>query len=170
VLVVLPLVGRYYDRLYRTDPAKALSLIGKVVLPVAFLVPIQYFMPNAVLWAVFSVPSVVLLLTGFSMIGPVLTSVAPYRCAEWSRGGGPLCLLHRGDRGSGPRRAARQHRRSASHRLIIMIPSTLDRGVLDHPQRHFIRNDLSLVVVELQEEMEEHRANRRTRQTFRSCN
>ena len=36
---------------------QALSLIGKVVLPVAILVPIQYFMPNAVLWAVFSVPS-----------------------------------------------------------------------------------------------------------------
>src|SRR5580700_10951196 len=62
VLVTLPLVGRYYDRLYRKDPAKALSLIGKVVLPVALLVPIQYFMPNAILWAVFSVPSVVLLL------------------------------------------------------------------------------------------------------------
>ena len=79
VLVALPLVGRYYDRLYRKDPARALSLIGKVVLPVAVIVPIQYFMPNAVLWAVFSVPSGVLLLTGFSMIGPVLTSVAPYR-------------------------------------------------------------------------------------------
>ena len=56
VLVALPFVGRYYDRLYRRDPAKALALIGKVVLPVAVLVPIQYFMPNAVLWAVFSVP------------------------------------------------------------------------------------------------------------------
>ena len=75
----LPLVGRYYDRLYRKDPARALTLIGIVVLPVAVLTPIQYFMPNAVLWAVFSVPVVVLLLTAFSMVGPVLTSVAPYR-------------------------------------------------------------------------------------------
>ena len=79
MLVALPLVGRYYDKLYRKDPARALSLIGKVVLPCVVLVPIQYFMPNVVLWAIFSVPSVVLLLTGFSMISPVLISVAPYR-------------------------------------------------------------------------------------------
>ena len=55
--MALPFVGRYYDRLYRADPARALALIGKIILPVAVLVPIQYFMPNAVLWAVFSVPS-----------------------------------------------------------------------------------------------------------------
>ncbi len=62
VLVALPFVGRYYDRLYRRDPAQALALIGKIILPVAVLVPIQYFMPNAVLWAVFSVMVTVLTL------------------------------------------------------------------------------------------------------------
>ncbi len=55
VLVVLPFVGRYYDRLYHRDPAQALALIGKIILPVAVIVPIQYFMPDAVLWAAFSV-------------------------------------------------------------------------------------------------------------------
>ena len=78
MLVALPLVGRYYDRLYRRDPARALTLIGIVVLPVAILTPVQFAMPSAALWAVFSVLVTVLLLTSFSMIGPVLISVAPY--------------------------------------------------------------------------------------------
>ena len=79
VLFALPYMGRYYDRLYQADPAKALALIGKVILPAAILTPIQFFMPNPVLYAVFSVPNAVLLLTSFSMVSPVLQSVAPYR-------------------------------------------------------------------------------------------
>ena len=39
VLVALPFVGRYYDRLYHRDPAQALALIGKIILPVAVIVP-----------------------------------------------------------------------------------------------------------------------------------
>ena len=158
VLVALPLVGRYYDRLYRKDPARALTLIGIVVLPVAILTPIQYFMPNAVLWAVFSVPVAVLLLTAFSMVGPVLTSVAPYRLrgmvgavgASTSSSSVPPagpCWRPLLDSLVGPRAAV----------LIIMIPSTLIGGFLIIRSAHFIRNDLSLVVVELQEELEEHR-------------
>ena len=46
VLVTLPFVGRYYDRLYRRDPPEALRLLGLVVLPAALLTPLQYFMPN----------------------------------------------------------------------------------------------------------------------------
>src|SRR5580658_3484711 len=79
VLVALPYIGQYYDRLYHQDPARALALIGKVLLPAAVLTPIQFFMPNIWLYAAFSVPTAVLLLTSFSMIAPILQSVAPYR-------------------------------------------------------------------------------------------
>jgi ABC-type branched-subunit amino acid transport system ATPase component len=41
--------------------------------------------------------------------------------------------------------------------LIIIIPSTLIGGLLIIRSAHFIRNDLSLVVMELREEQEEHR-------------
>jgi ABC-type branched-subunit amino acid transport system ATPase component/predicted MFS family arabinose efflux permease len=158
VLVALPHVGRYYDRLYQRDPAKALSLIGKVILPAAVLTPIQFFMPNPVLYAVFSVPSAVLLLTGFSMISPVLQSVAPYRLRGLTfavssiyvffigaTGGAVLSALL--DSAFGPRTAI----------LAIMIPTTLLGGGLIIRSSKFIRNDLSLVVVELQEELEEHK-------------
>ena len=136
VLITLPIVGRYYDRLYRKDPAKALSLIGKVVLPVALIVPIQYFMPSAVLWAVFSVPSGVLLLTGFSMIGPVLVSVAPYRLrGHGRRGRGHLRVLHRGDRRRRAGRPARQRRGHPGHRPHHHDPLDALRRDHDHPER-----------------------------------
>jgi ABC-type branched-subunit amino acid transport system ATPase component/predicted MFS family arabinose efflux permease len=158
VLIALPLVGRYYDRLYRKDPAKALSLIGKVVLPVAVLVPIQYAMPNAVLWAVFSVPVGVLLLTGFSMIGPVLTSVAPYRLRGMVGAVGGIYVFFVGATGGAILAALLDSVVGVRATvLIIMIPSTIFGAFMIVRSAHFIRNDLSLVVVELQEEQEEHK-------------
>ncbi len=158
VLVALPLVGRYYDRLYRKDPARALTLIGIVVLPVAVLTPIQYFMPNAVLWAVFSVPVVVLLLTAFSMIGPVLTSVAPYRLRGMVNAVGGIYVFFVGATGGAVLAALLDSVVGVRATvLLIMIPSILIGGFFIIRSAHFIRNDLSLVVVELQEELEEHR-------------
>jgi ABC-type branched-subunit amino acid transport system ATPase component/predicted MFS family arabinose efflux permease len=157
VLVALPFVGRYYDKLYHRDPAQALALIGKMILPVAVLVPIQYFMPDAILWAVFSVMVTVLTLGAFSMVGPVLTSVAPYHLRGLTGAVGAIYLFFFGatggavlsaglDQAFGPRAAV----------LIVMIPTTIIGGFLIIRGSRFIRNDLSLVVLELQEEQEEH--------------
>jgi ABC-type branched-subunit amino acid transport system ATPase component/predicted MFS family arabinose efflux permease len=158
VLLALPFVGRYYDRLYRRDPAKALALIGKIILPVAVLIPIQYFMPDAVLWAVFSVLVTVLTLSAFSMVGPILITVAPYHLRGLTGAVGAIYLFFVGatggailsaglDQAFGPRAAV----------LIVMIPTTLVGAYMIIRGSRYIRNDLSLVVVELQEEMEEHR-------------
>ena len=38
-LPILPLVGRYFDRKYREDPARALALVGLLIMPSALLVP-----------------------------------------------------------------------------------------------------------------------------------
>ena len=131
VLVALPLVGRYYDRLYRKDPAKALTLIGIVVLPVAVLTPIQYFMPNAVLWAVFSVPVAVLLLTAFSMIAPVLIPVAPYRLRGMVGAVGGIYVFFVGATGGAILAALLDSVVGVRATvLIIMIPSTLIGGFL----------------------------------------
>jgi ABC-type branched-subunit amino acid transport system ATPase component/predicted MFS family arabinose efflux permease len=158
VIIALPFVGRYYDRLYRRDPSQALALIGKVILPVAFILPIQYFMPNATLWAAFNVLVLVLTLCAFSMVGPVLTSVAPYHLRGLTGAVGAIYLFFFGatggavlsaglDQAFGPRAAV----------LIVVIPTTLVGSYMIIRGSRFIRNDLSLIVVELQEEMEEHR-------------
>ena len=158
VLVALPFVGRHFDTLYRRDPSQALALIGKIILPIAVLVPIQYFMPNAWLWACFSVVVTVLFMSAFAMVGPVLTSVAPYHLRGITGAVGSIYLFFIGatggailsaglDQALGPRAAV----------LILTIPTTIVGGIMIIRGSHFIRNDLSLVVLELQEEQEEHR-------------
>ena len=158
LIAVLPFAGRYFDRRYHEDPAKALSLIGKALLPVAVLVPLQYFMPNAVLWAAFSIIVSILHMSAFTMIGPVISSVAPYRLRGMTGAVSGLYLFFVGAMGGailsagldsafGPRAAV----------LIITIPATVVGATMIIRSSHFIRNDLSLIVLELQEEREETR-------------
>src|SRR5271166_2603908 len=74
-LVVLPFVGRRYDRLYRSDPSRAVALLGIMILPAAVLTPIQYFMPNWVLYMLIGIPQIILFTAAFTMCGPVFQSV-----------------------------------------------------------------------------------------------
>lgn len=158
LVIVLPFVGRYFDHRYREDPASALALIGRLILPVAILVPIQYFMPSAVLWAAFSVVVSVIHMSAFTMVGPVTTAVAPYRLRGMTGAVAGLYLFFIGasggallsaalDQAFGPRAAV----------LILTIPATIVGGIMIIRGSHFIRNDLSLIVLELQEEREELR-------------
>ena len=134
ILVALPFVGRYYDRLYHRDPGQALALIAKLLLPVAVIVPIQYFMPDAVLWAAFSVLATALSISAFSMVGPVITSVAPYHLRGMTGAVAAIYLFFIGatggavlsaglDQAFGPRTAV----------LIVVIPTTIIGGVHDPP-------------------------------------
>jgi len=104
------------------------------------------------------VPVSMLLLTAFSMIGPILMSVAPYRLRGMVTAVGGLYVFFVGAFGGAVLAAILDSLfdvRTAV--LIIMIPSTLIGALLIVRSAHFIKNDLSLVVVELQEEMEEHK-------------
>ena len=78
LLLVLPFAGRYYDGLYRRDPSKALRLVGWLILPAALITPIEYFMPNAILFVILGIPRTIMLFTAFTMVGPVITTIVPY--------------------------------------------------------------------------------------------
>jgi ABC-type branched-subunit amino acid transport system ATPase component/predicted MFS family arabinose efflux permease len=157
VLITLPFVGRYYDKLYRQDPSKALRLVGIIVLPAAAFTPIQYFMPNPVLFAIFAIPSAVLLSAAFAMVGPVLTSVVPYRLRGLGSALGSVYVFLIGATGGallaalftnafGPRTAV----------LLLFVPSTVVGGLFVIRSSMFIKDDLALIVAEIQEEKEEH--------------
>ena len=157
LIAVLPFVGRYYDRLHRRDPSRALALIGLLVLPAALLTPVQYFMPNAVLFAIVGLPQLVLLSTAFALVGPVLQSVVPYRLRGLGSALGAIYIFFVGATGGALLAALLTNLygvRAAV--LLLMVPSTLIGGLLVLRSSTFIRNDLSLVVEELREEMEEH--------------
>jgi ABC-type branched-subunit amino acid transport system ATPase component/predicted MFS family arabinose efflux permease len=158
VLLVLPFVGKYYDGLYRRDPARALRFVGWLLLPAALLTPIQFFMPNVIAFTIMGIPQLILLSISFTMVQPVLQSVAPYRLRGMGSALGAIYIFFIGATGGallsglltdefGPRTAV----------LVIVIPSTIIGGLLIIRGASFIRSDLSLVVAELQEELAEHR-------------
>ena len=126
--VVLPLVGLRFDRLYRRDPSLTLRLIGGLLLPTAFLVPLQFAMPNEYLFVVVDVPRTVLSSAAFAMVAPVVWSIVPYRLrglgsalitpvhlpvrrsGRITGGGVPRRLLRGADRGDRTVPPGRDHR------------------------------------------------------------
>jgi ABC-type branched-subunit amino acid transport system ATPase component len=157
VVAVLPFTGRHYDALYRRDPAKALRLIGVLIAPVAILLPIQYAMPNPLLFTIAGILPLICFTTAFTMVGPVLQSIVPYRLRGMGSALGAIYIFFVGAMGGallaafltniiGPKGAV----------LALVVPSSLIGGLLVMRSASFIKNDLSLVVQELREELEEH--------------
>jgi ABC-type branched-subunit amino acid transport system ATPase component/predicted MFS family arabinose efflux permease len=158
VVAVLPFAARHYDRLFRRDPARALRLVGLLIVPVGVLVPVQYAMPNVVLFSIAQVPPTVLLMTAFTMVQPIMQSVVPYRLRGMGSALAAIYIFFVGATGGallaaffvdalGPRAAV----------LLLVVPSTIVGGLLILRSSTYIKHDLSLVVSELREELDEHR-------------
>jgi ABC-type branched-subunit amino acid transport system ATPase component/predicted MFS family arabinose efflux permease len=157
-LVTIPFVGRRYDHLYRADPAAAFRLFGLVVLPAAILTPVQYFMPNAVLFAVVGIPTAVLLSAAFAMVGPIVTSVVPYRLRGTGSALGAIYVSFVGVAGGGLLASAlvsSYNPRAAV--LVILVPATLFGGLLVLRRSAVITEDLVTMVGDAREEQDESR-------------
>ncbi|MGA4544186.1 ATP-binding protein [Uniformispora flossi] len=156
LLLALPFVGPRYDRLYRRDPARALALLGYLILPGTVLLPVQWFMPNGIAFMIAGIPAAVLSSVTFAMVGPVLSSVVPYRLRGLGSALSAIYIFFIGATGgalvSGLISNAYDARVAV---LVVGIPSTLIGGFLVVRGSSFIRNDLSLVVQELREELDE---------------
>jgi ABC-type branched-subunit amino acid transport system ATPase component/predicted MFS family arabinose efflux permease len=156
VLIALPFVGRYFDRLYRTNPAKALALIGWLVLPTALFTPLQYLMPNKWSFAIAGIPSAVLNFSAFSIIGPVLQSVVPYRLRGIGAAVGAVYIFFIGAVGGGF--LSFLFLDSIGLRatvFVIIVPSVLIGAFLLIRSSHFIRDDLAMIADELHDELDE---------------
>ncbi len=156
VLVVLPFAARRYDAEFRRDPAKALRLLGLLIAPVGVLLPIQYSMPSPVAFTVVGVLPSILLMTAFTMVSPVLQSIVPYRLRGMGSALGSIYIFFFGATAGallsafftdawGPRTAV----------LVLTVPSTIIGGLLVVRSSLSIKRDLSLVVDDLREELDE---------------
>lgn len=156
ILATLPFVGPWYDRLYHKDPSKAVALLGWFILPGAVLLPLQWFMPNGHAFMAVGIPTTVLSSITFAMFGPVMQSVVPYRLRGLGTALGSLYIFFIGGTGGAilcglisdaydPRVAV----------LVVGIPAAAVGGFLMVRSSKSIRGDLSLVVQELREELEE---------------
>ena len=145
-----------YDKLYQQSPAKALAWVGALFFPMAAVIPIQFYMPHPVLFAIVGIVPSVLAVVVFGMISPLLVGVVPYRLRAQSTalsimviflGGGVL-----GPIVAGLLSDATSERTAI---LLVAIPfKILGGSLLIWGARH-IRHDLSLVVDEIEKDKAE---------------
>jgi hypothetical protein len=58
-LPVLPFIGSYFDRTYRKNPAKALALVGLLIIPSGLLLPLQFTTHSEILFVLYKAPQAV---------------------------------------------------------------------------------------------------------------
>lgn len=159
MVVALPFAGRWFDRLYREDPARALAMIGYLILPGAVMVPVQFHMPNAVLFTLAGIPTTVAAAAAFAMAGPVLQQVVPYRLRGMGTALGTLYIFVVGALGGALLSALLVGSFGERAAVIVLaVPSTLAGGLILVSSSRHIRTDIAMAVDDLRREHEEHRA------------
>ena len=151
-------VGRYFDRTYRKNPAKALVLVGLMILPSALFTPLQVSTHSVVWFVIWGIPQSVLTACAFAMVTPVLQAVCPYRLRGLGVALGVMYIVFIG--GFGGAILAEFFTNSFGVRttvIVLLVPTSIIGSLLLINGARFIRHDLSLVVEELLEEQEEQR-------------
>ena len=157
VLFVLPFVGRAYDATYKRDPERALRLLAWLILPTAVLTPLQFLMPNPILYAVWAIFPAVLLSAAFACVSPLLLTVVPYQLRGMGAALGSVYLFFIGAVGGallsallvdtfGPRLTV----------ALIVFPSSIVGALLLLKGATHIRADLAMIVSDIREELAEH--------------
>jgi ABC-type branched-subunit amino acid transport system ATPase component/predicted MFS family arabinose efflux permease len=151
-------VGRYFDRAYRVNPARALVLVGLLILPSALFVPLQFSTHSVVWFVILGIPQAVLTACAFAMVTPVLQAVCPYRLRGMGVALGVMYVVFIG--GFAGSIVAGFFTNAFGVRatvFILAVPTSIVGSLMLMNGARFIRHDLSLVVEELLEEQEEQR-------------
>jgi len=156
-LPILPLVARYFDKVYRKNPAKALALVGALITPSALFTPLQFSVDSRAWFVILGIPQSVLITSAFAMVGPVLYAVVPYRLRGMGSSLTTMYIFFIGGFGGGIIAGFATDAIGTRGTVIALgVPTSIIGGLMLMNGARFIRNDLSLVVSELLEEQEEH--------------
>jgi ABC-type branched-subunit amino acid transport system ATPase component/predicted MFS family arabinose efflux permease len=156
-LPLLPVVGRYFDRVYRQDPAKALAVVGLLIVPSALFTPLQFSVHSRLWFVIFGIPQAVLVTSAFAMVGPVLYAVVPYRLRGMGTSLTTMYIFFIGGFLGGIIAGFFTNAVGTRDTVILLgVPTSIIGGLLLMNGARFIRHDLSLVVAELLEEQEEY--------------
>ena len=156
LLLFLPLIGKRFDQTFKRDPNRALRILGALLFPLAATVPIQYFMPNVLLFVAWGVVNGTLLGASFSMIGPAVQTVLPYRLRSMGMAIIMFFMFAIGAVGGGLLASFLQDEIGERSTIITVTVIAMPLGafyIMRGASR--MRRDLSLVVSELKEEEEE---------------
>jgi ABC-type branched-subunit amino acid transport system ATPase component/predicted MFS family arabinose efflux permease len=156
-LPMLMVLGAYFDRTYRLNPARALALVGALILPSALFMPLRFSTHSEVWFILLDIPQAVLITTAFAMVGPVLQAVVPYRLRGMGTAMATMYIFFIGGFLGGIIAGFLTDAVGIRGTVIVLaIPTSIIGGLLIMNGARFIRNDLSLVVEELVEEQDEH--------------
>jgi ABC-type branched-subunit amino acid transport system ATPase component/predicted MFS family arabinose efflux permease len=157
-LPILPFLGGYFDRVYRRDPARALALVGLLILPSALFTPLRFSVESKAWFVIFGIPEAVLTTCAFALVGPVLYAVVPYRLRGMGTAMSTMYIFFIGGFLGGVLAGFFTDAIGTRGTVIALgVPASIVGGLLLMNGARFIRRDLSLVVEELLEEQEEHR-------------
>src|SRR4029077_4311865 len=142
----------------RRDPARALAMVGVLIVPSALFTPLQFSVHSRAWFVILGIPQSVLITSAFAMVGPVLYAVVPYRLRGMGSSLTTMYIFFIGGFGGGIIAGFFTDSIGTRGTVIALgVPSSIIGGLLLMNGARFIRNDLSLVVAELLEEQEEHR-------------
>jgi MFS family permease len=160
-IVVLPLLGRRFDELYRLSPPHAMRILAFLVLPGALLTPLQFAMPNAVLFTVMSIPGAILAASAFALMGPVIQGVIPYRLRSLGIAFAAIYVFLFGAVGGsllGSALASSMGDRAAI--ILCSIPSAVVGAALLLRGSWTINADLAMIVADIRDEEAERERQR----------
>ena len=155
-LVLITVVGRRIDRIFRTNPPRTMIFIGSLVAAFGVFIVVAVLMPSVVLLAVFYAIGVGCAQAAFAVFQAPLASVIPYRLR--SRGVamiGVYIFVFGSFFGAVLTGLIADAIGREAAVVIIVLPSTLIGGGLIAYGGRYIRRDISLAVEELLEERDE---------------
>jgi ABC-type branched-subunit amino acid transport system ATPase component/predicted MFS family arabinose efflux permease len=155
-LLLLAVVGRRVDQLFRRSPPKALVFIGALIAGFGVFMVIGVFMPTVGLLVVFYAIGAGMAQAAFAVFTAPIGAVIPYRLR--SRGVamiGVYIFVFGAFFGSILTGLLADAVGREAAVAIMVLPSTLAGGGLIAYGGRFIRGDISMVVEELQEERDE---------------
>jgi ABC-type branched-subunit amino acid transport system ATPase component/predicted MFS family arabinose efflux permease len=151
-------VGAYFDRTYRKDPARALVIVGALIMPSALFTPLQVSTHSVVWFVIWGIPQAVLTACAFAMVTPVLQAVCPYRLRGLGTAMGVMYVVFIGGFAGGVLADFFTNAIGVRGTVFILgIPTSVIGSLLLMNGARHIRHDLSLVVEELLEEQDEQR-------------
>jgi len=157
-LLVIPIAGRYGDRLFRRDPRWAVRLFGWLVVAYGVFITIGTQLGPVEPLIVFVAIANACQLAAFTQIGPTISAVVPYRMRAQAFALIGFYIFLLGGFFGGLAVAAVADAYSERTAILVVVPfAAIVGGFLVLRGARYMKRDISLVVEELLDEQEEQR-------------
>jgi len=157
-LILIPIAGRYGDRLFRRDPRWAVRLFGWLVIGYGLFLTVGTQVHMVEVLVAFVAIANACQLAAFTQVGPTISAVVPYRMRAQAFALIGFYIFLLGGFFGGLMVAAVADAYGERTALLVVVPAAaLLGGVLVMRGAKFMKRDISLVVEELLDEQAEQR-------------